>query len=139
MKDMELTLNGNTFATLKRDFDRMLICTLKSMERRRVDEATLTVKLKIELEGSTTRDYQANGYDAKRDIIKPKFAHEITTAMQIKEKTGGDMAGEYELVFDEDARRYKLRPLKPQQGSLLDRAPETDDDTDPEDGEDESV
>lgn len=124
-REMDLSLNGDTFEELKNGFDRVLYYTLLNMERRQTYEATVTVKLKIKLEADQAPDYQANGYDAKRDIIKPKFTHEIVAAMQVKDKLDGEMAGDYELVYDKEDKQYRLRPLKPTQASLLDEDVQT--------------
>lgn len=55
-----------------------------------------------------------------RDIIKPTFKHEISSAMQIKDKKAGSLSGNYELVWDALSDKYVMRSIDDGQVSLFD-------------------
>ena len=97
--EMQLSLNGNTFEALKEDFDSILASTVGTMEMKCADNATITLKLDIELDKSF-------GY------TKPKFTHNLSSVMQVKQKKSGSLSGEYALVWDEDENRHVLRKVK---------------------------
>ena len=116
-----LSLNGDTFNALKSDYDAMLRQTLTKMEDLKVEDATITVKVAVTLEKDQARDFQANGYDAMRDIVKPTFKHEISTVMQVKDKKSGSLGGTMELVWDQELGQYVMRPIDNGQTTLFDQ------------------
>ncbi len=116
-----LSLNGDTFNALKSDYDAMLRQTLTKMEDLKVEDATITVKVAVTLEKDQARDFQANGYDAMRDIVKPTFKHEISTVMQVKDNKSGSLGGTMELVWDQELGQYVMRPIDNGQTTLFDQ------------------
>lgn len=116
-----LSLNGDTFNALKSDYDAMLRQTLTKMEDLKVEDATITVKVAVTLEKDQARDFQANGCDAMRDIVKPTFKHEISTVMQVKDKKSGSLGGTMELVWDQELGQYVMRPIDNGQTTLFDQ------------------
>ena len=119
-----LSLNGDTFNALKSDYDAMLRQTLTKMEDLKVEDATITIKVGVMLEKDQARDFQANGYDAMRDIVKPTFKHEISTVMQVKDKKSGSLGGSMELVWDKELCQYVMRPIDNGQTTLFDQPSE---------------
>ncbi len=119
-----LSLNGDTFNALKSDYDSMLRQTLTKMEDLKVEDATITIKVGVMLEKDQVRDFQANGYDAMRDIVKPTFKHEISTVMQVKDKKSGSLGGSMELVWDKELCQYVIRPIDNGQTTLFDQPSE---------------
>ena len=119
-----LSLNGDTFNALKSDYDAMLRQTLMKMEDLKVEDATITVKVAVSLEKDQARDFQANGYDAMRDIVKPTFKHEISTVMQVKDKKSGSLGGTMEMVWDQELGQYVMRPIDNGQTTLFDQSGE---------------
>lgn len=115
-----LSLNGDTFNALKSDYDTMLRQLLTEMENREEEEATITIKVGVKLEKGQARDFQANGYDAMRDIVKPTFKHEVSTVMQIKNKKSGSLGGSMEMVWDKKLCQYVMRPIDNGQVSMFD-------------------
>lgn len=115
-----LSLNGDTFNALKSDYDAMLRQTLTKMEDLKVEDATITVKVAVTLEKDQARDFQANGYDGMRDIVKPTFKHEVSSAMQVKDKKSGSLSGNYELVWDRESGQYFVRDIDDGQRTLFD-------------------
>ena len=116
-----LSLNGDTFSALKSDYDSMLRHTISKMEDLRVEDATITIKVGVTLEKDQARDFQANGYDAMRDIVKPTFKHEISTVMQIKNKKSGTLGGSMEMVWDKELCQYVMRDIDNGQTTLFDQ------------------
>ena len=117
-----LSLNGDTFNGLKTDFDTLLRQLLNEMENRDEEEASITIKVGVKLERDKARDFQANGYDAMRDIIKPTFKHDISTVMQVKNKKSGTLGGAMEMVWDRELCQYVMRPIDNGQVSMFDES-----------------
>ena len=113
--DLQLSLNGETFQALKTDFDSVLARTLGNMTMKGADEATVTIKLSIALE-----KVNVGSYDANKELTKPSFKHDISSVMQVKDKRTGSLAGDYELVWDEEEKKYVMRKLGGEQMSLFD-------------------
>jgi len=112
--DMILSLNGDTFATLKKDFDTILARTMGNMTMKGAFDAVITLKLSVSLEkGSVNTDA---GF---KDITKPSFKHDISSVMQVKDKVTGQFKGEYGMVWDED-NGWVLRKIDNGQMSLFD-------------------
>lgn len=104
--DKKLTLNEETFSNLKQDFDSVLNRTIGNMEMKGADEATVTLKLSIKLEKTTT--YTETG---ALDVTRPSFKHDVSSVMQVKDKKSGQLNGEMALVFDSESGSYILRPI----------------------------
>ena len=122
-KELLLSMSDDTFAAMKADFDSVLNDTIINMEDKKADLAELTLKLKIILSEAETVDEEVVAYEAMREIIKPKFEHKISSVMQIKDSRNGKLDGDYELVYDRETGRYKLRELTHGQTSLFDQEP----------------
>ncbi len=112
---MQLSLNSNTFAGLKEDFDSVLARTIGNMESKGADEATITLKLGISL----TKEQGKFGEDEDREITRPTFKHDISSVMQVKDKKSGSLSGDYELVWDDEEKTYVMRKIKDGQMSLF--------------------
>lgn len=117
-----MSLNSDTFNALKSDFDQMLRKLLTGMEKFECEEATLNIKVGVKLEQDQARDFSITEYEAMRDIVKPTFKHEITSAMQVKDKKSGSLNGEYELVWDKDSGQYVMRKIDDGQVTLFDES-----------------
>ena len=118
--DLPLSLKSDTFNALCTDFDQMLRKLLLWMEKFECEEGTLGIKVTVKLEKDQARDFQANGYDAMRDIVKPTFKHEVSHAMQAKDKKTGSLSGNYELVWDRETGQYIMRNIDDGQVTLFD-------------------
>lgn len=105
---MLLSLNSDTFAGMKEDFDSILAKTIGNMESKGADEAVITVKLGISL----TKEQSRFPEDEEKEITKPTFKHDISSVMQVKDKKSGSLSGDYELVWDEDEQKYVMRKIK---------------------------
>lgn len=119
-KIWELSLDGDTFNAMKTDFNLMLRRTLSTMERKESEQAEITIKLKINLTKDQTQDLDILAYDAKRDIIRPKFDHKVSSVMQYKDEASGTLGGNYELIWDKEHGDYVMREITNGQTSLFD-------------------
>jgi len=115
-KVMPVSLDGEAFASLKRDFDKLVNRTIGNMEMRRAEEATVTVKLSIKLEKT-----KVDTPDGLIDVTKPTFKHDINSVMQVKDKMTGQQVGEYAIVWDEEEERYVMKKIDNGQIGLFDK------------------
>ena len=131
-RTLQLSLNSDTFAGMKEDFDAILAKTISNMESKGADEAAITLKLNISLAKEEKTPLDSD--DEKKEIVKPDFKHVISSVMQVKAKKTGALSGDYELVWDEDEEKYVMRKIDNGQLSIFDAAYEDEDY--PEDEED---
>jgi len=112
---MILSLNSDTFAALKSDFDTVLARTIGNMTMKGASDAVLTLKLGVSLENSAV-----STPDGIREITKPSFSHTISSVMQIRDKMTGQFKGEYGMVWDEDNQIWVLRKIDNGQMTMFD-------------------
>lgn len=117
---LKLNINSNAFENLKADFDKVLRRTLGNMQIKESDEATLTLKSSIKLTEMEVPDFDATYPNAMRKIHKPRFDHKVSSVMQIKTEESGHLKGEYELVWDEEAQDFVMKPIDDGQRTLFD-------------------
>lgn len=113
--ERNLSLNGDTFAILKEQFDKILNRTVGNMEMKGADDAVITLKLSVSLEKSSV----TVGDDIK-EVTKPTFKHDISSVMQVKDKVSGQTTDDYALVWDENENKYVLRKIENGQMSFDD-------------------
>lgn len=118
--DLNLSLSGKAFATLRSDFNEVLNSTMQGMIDTEQDVAEINMKVKIILTDSSAPDLTVAGGQQTREITKPKFEHTITSVIQHKEKKTGSFSGEYELVYDAETGTYVVRPIENGQTTLFD-------------------
>lgn len=106
---MELTLEGIAFNGLKSDFNTMLRKTLNKMCQKESEQAEISVKVKISFEKIEDMG-----------IIKPKFDHKVSSAIQIKDEVSGCLKGDYMLAWDSSKNEYVMKPIKDKQVSIFD-------------------
>lgn len=126
-KKYPLSLNGDTFNGFKADFDQMLRQLLTEMEKRESEEATISIKMVVGLAKDQERDFEANGYDAMKDVVKPSFKHEISTVMQVKNKKSGSLGGNMKMVWDRDLCQYVMQEIDNGQTSLFNEGQQPED------------
>ena len=114
-----LNLEGEAFNALKMDFNQILNALLNTMLQKESENAVITVKLKVSLSDGTAPDLAVTAYHADRDITVPKFEHNISSVVQIKDKKEGYVGGDnYEMFWDKESKCYAIRPIKASQCSL---------------------
>lgn len=113
--DLILSLNEDTFANLKKDFDTILNRTIGNMEMRGASDAVITMKLTVSLDKRSM-----DMGDGIQEFKKPSFKHEVSSVMQIKDKATGQLGGDYAMVWDEKEERFVLRQFTGGQTSIFD-------------------
>lgn len=112
-KEYILSIESETFNSMKTDFNQILRKTLSTMIQKEGEKAEIKLTLKITLAQGTAPDLEECRYEADREIIIPKFEHKVSTVMQYKDEKSGHVGGaEYELVWDKDKNDYVMRPIK---------------------------
>ena len=106
----DCSINSDAFANLRADFNRMMIDTLRKMQEKGSTDASLTIKIDIELE-KTFAPVVVGNVETTRDVYIPWFSHKVSSAMSIKSEVKGKFDEECELVFDEGTGRYLLVPI----------------------------
>ena len=119
-KALDLNLNGDTFDGMKNDFNIVLQKTLTNMERKGSRIAEITLKMKMSLSNERVPDLTIVNYEAKRDVIMPKFEHKVSSVIQIKDEVTGSLNGNYELIWDGERGEYVMREIVDGQVSMYD-------------------
>lgn len=122
---LTLKIESEAFAPLRTDLNTILKRTLTNMEHKQSDTAEISVKLKIELAKMPIRDDAFD--DNLRYTVRPKFVHKVSSVLQVKDEESGSMSGEYELVWDDEAGEYVMRPIHDPQISMDDSDDSIDD------------
>lgn len=119
-KQYELTLNSETFAVLKADFDQMLKKTLTNMQIKDSEAAEVKVSLKISLVKAEESDIRTDDLNGQQEMLIPRFEHKVSSVLQIKDEASGTLGGNFELVFDEEHKSWAMREIVSPQTSLDD-------------------
>ncbi len=119
-QELELTLNSNTFAVLKADFDNVLQKTLTNMQHKGSEAAEVKVSLKISFDKGVVSDIQIDNLDGQEEVIIPRFDHKVSSVLQIKDEVSGTLGGEFALVYDDVREDYVMREIISPQTSLGD-------------------
>lgn len=106
---MDVSITSDAFEKLRADFNKMMIDTLNKMREKGSTDASLTIKLNIELEKTFEPITTKSGTEIMRDVYIPQFAHKITSAIQMKAQLVGKYDEECELVWD--GKSYLLVPI----------------------------
>ena len=124
--DHGLTLDSKVFNALKTAFNETLRRTLMNMEKYGSTDATINLKLEIEIAESYVKDTSRPQYEAEREITVPTFNHKITSAIPVKDEIKGKTGGfGFELIYDRDTRDYYMISTKDaNQTSLFDEDPD---------------
>ncbi len=110
-KEFELTLNDDTFNTLKADFDGILKKTLFNMQKKDSDVAEIRISLKISFDKEMVPDASVNNMDGQREVVIPKFDHKVSSVLQIKDELSGTLGGKYELEYNKARKNFVMREI----------------------------
>lgn len=110
---LDLNINSDAFERLKNSFNVVLKDTLKTMQKKEVSNADITIKLSISM-----CDMFFVGLD--RTCKVPEFKHKITSKMQVEDKVDGRMGGCFELKLNEETGDYYLQEIKDGQTTMFD-------------------
>ena len=121
----KLSLDGPAFNSLKTDFDRLLTTTIAKMQDKGVEDATITVKLDINLMTEGNPNVNAPNSPAEQEYIAPEFKHKVTAAMQEKQEASGKTGGKkYELIWDGKGGAFVMQKVSdnPNQMEIWDQS-----------------
>lgn len=106
----DVTIYSEAFCKLRDDFNKMIECTLTNMKQKGSSDASLTIKLEIEIEKTFEPVEMPDGSQKTRDVYIPHFSHKVASAMSIKSEVKGSFDEECELIWDPASQRHLLVP-----------------------------
>jgi hypothetical protein len=105
---------------IRSNLDEMLRRTIKTMQDKDSNSATVTLKIGISLSQIAKRDENTPADEPPRLITVPQINHQISSAMQIKEKMNGQFGGTgYELVYNDLLGDYVIVPSDGSQTNIF--------------------
>lgn len=107
----DVTIYSEAFCKLRDDFNKLIEDTLTKMKQKGSSDASITIKLDIELEKTFEPMDLPDGSQTMRDVYIPYFSHKATSAMQIKSQLAGKFDEECELIWDPASQRHLLVPI----------------------------
>jgi hypothetical protein len=108
---VDVTIYSEAFSKLREDFNKMIEATLTKMRQKDSSDASLTLKLDIELEKTFEPIELPDGTQTTRDVFMPIFSHKVSSAISIKSEVKGKFDEECELIFDAATQRHILVPI----------------------------
>lgn len=101
----EITMDSETFAQVRENFDLLLQKLFQKMQQNNSDEGSITLKVDVNM----VDDYIPGEDGETRRISKPVLKHKINTTVPVKDSIDGKKDSGMELVYDEDLKRYVLK------------------------------
>ncbi len=111
VETMDLTMEGEPFDDLRRNFNIILQRLIKNMSDTDSDEAKISIAVEVKLDTEFIPEYKDGKQKGGRDIKKPTFKHKVTSAISVKDEESGVRNTEMELVWDEEQKMYVLKPV----------------------------
>lgn len=117
----ELRIEADTFERLRRDANIVLQRALGTMKEKGSAEGKMTISIDIKLIPEVIPNYDPEIEGETRKILKPKFEHKVTSAINIKSEEKGGTNPEMAMVWDDDRQEYVLTYVNnTEQRSLFD-------------------
>ena len=104
----ELRIEADTFEKLRRDADIVLQRALGTMKEKESMEGKVTITIDIKLVPDFIPNYDPQVKGETRKILKHKFYHKVTSAINIKNEEKGSVNPEMAMVWDEQKQEYVL-------------------------------
>lgn len=104
----ELRIEADTFEKLRRDADIVLQRALGTMKEKESMGGKVTITIDIKLVPDFIPNYDPQVKGETRKILKPKFDHKVTSAINIKNEEKGSVNPEMAMVWDEQKQEYVL-------------------------------
>lgn len=104
----ELRIEADTFEKLRRYADIVLQRALGTMKEKESMEGKVTITIDIKLVPDFIPNYDPQVKGETRKILKPKFDHKVTSAINIKNEEKGSVNPEMAMVWDEQKQEYVL-------------------------------
>jgi len=104
----ELVIEADTFEKLRRDTNIVLQKALGTMKDKGSMDGKVSIALDIKLVREFIPNYDPDIEGETREILKPKFEHKVSSAINIKNEEKGSTNPEMAMVWDEDKQEYVL-------------------------------
>lgn len=104
----ELRIEADTFEKLRRDANIVLQKALGTMKDKGSADGKVSIALDIKLVQEYIPNFDPDIDGETRKILKPKFEHKVTSAINIKNEEKGSTNPEMAMVWDEDKQEYVL-------------------------------
>lgn len=104
----ELRIEADTFDKLRRDTNIVLQKALGTMKDKGSMEGKVSIALDIKLVREFIPNFDPEVDGETREILKPKFEHKVTSAINIKNEEKGGVNPEMAMVWDDDKQEYVL-------------------------------
>lgn len=120
--EQNLHISDSAFECMRIDADRVLQKLIKNMVDKESLDGSVTIKIDVTLIPEYIPNYDPEVEGETRKVLKPTFTHKVGSMMQIKdERKGGSSYENMELVWDEEAKEYVLKPIcNTEQRSIFD-------------------
>jgi|GEM_PF-1047337 len=105
----ELKLEADTFEKLRIDANYVLQRALGTMKEKESMEGKVTISLDIKLMPEFIPNFDPEVEGETRKILKPRFEHKISSAINIKNEKKGNTEPEMAMEWDEEAQSYVLK------------------------------
>ncbi len=140
VETMDLTMEGEPFDDLRRNFNIILQRLIKNMNDTESDEAKISIAVEVKLDTEFIPEYKEGKQNGGRDIKKPTFKHKVTSAISVKDEESGVRNTEMEIIWDEEQKMYVLKPvLGGEQMTMNDYMKQQADQAEKEKGQDKLV
>ena len=111
VETMDLTMEGEPFDELRRNFNIIIQRLIKNMSDTESDEAKISIAIDVKLDTEFIPEYKDGKQNGGRDIKKPTFKHKVTSSMTFKDEESGVRNTEMEVVWDDEQHMYALKPV----------------------------
>lgn len=104
----ELRIEADTFEEMRKDVNIVLQRALGTMKEKESMEGKVSITVDIKLVQEYIPNFDPDIEGETRKILKPKFEHKVTSAINIKNEKKGSTNPEMSMVWDEDKQEYVL-------------------------------
>lgn len=111
VETMDLTMEGEPFDELRRNFNIIIQRLIKNMSDTESDEAKISIAIDVKLDTEFIPEYKDGKQNGGRDIKKPTFKHKVTSSMTFKDEESVVRNTEMEVVWDDEQHMYVLKPV----------------------------
>ena len=111
VKTMDLTIEGEPFDELRKNFDIIIQRLIKNMSDTNSDEAKISITVDVNLNTEFIPEFKDGKRSGGRDIKKPTFKHKVSSSISVKDEESFVRNTEMELVWDEEQDMYVLKPI----------------------------
>lgn len=107
----ELYIEGPIFDMARTNFNTVLQKLMRSIIDADAGEGTITLQVKVSMTKDTVANLDPKIKGESRIVRIPKFDHKVSSSVQVKNEIKGNVCTSNELVWDEEAGCFVLRPV----------------------------